>query len=166
MILSGKTKLILSLSSFAILIAVGLYAGYINDEARYHFNEKFFVVGKEWVELTPKKPIKCDLIYQRLVLTILTPYEIEESCMGCPRIKLKDGTLTEIECVLVGDDGKEYQCRMASYYLAKSEPIFEEEGDEARKPRKRSYRAVKLRSSSPLLCSVARLECTRPPWLE
>src|SRR5215510_1469587 len=144
MILTGNTKLILSLSGFAILITVGLIAGYINNEHRYHFNEGLFAVGKEWVEITPKRPIECDLMYQRLVLNILTPYEVERFCMGCPRIKLKDGTLPEIECVLVGDDGKEYTCRSAGFYLRKWEPIFEENGDEVNKPRKRSYRAVKL----------------------
>jgi len=77
MILTGNTKLILSLSGFAILITVGLIAGYINNEHRYHFNEGLFAVGKEWVEITPKRPIKCDLMYQRLVLNILTPYGLE-----------------------------------------------------------------------------------------
>lgn len=71
MILSRNTKLILSLSGVAILLTVGLIVGYIKDEGRYRFNEGLFAVDKEWVEIAPKKPIKCDLMCQRLVLNIL-----------------------------------------------------------------------------------------------
>lgn len=153
--ISNNTKLGLIFLCLILILGIGVARRFYFDEGRYQFNNQLFVIGSEWVEIAAAKTIACDSYYQEFELTILTPHQLMQGCEGCPKVKLNDGKLVEIECALVGDKGQEYPCR-----------LFEEIIMDEKKIRDRRFRAVKLRSSSPLLCSSARMNCRNPPWFE
>ena len=166
MVLSGNTKLALGLLSIALLIGLGIAKRHYFDESRYYFNGQLFGVGKDWIEIVAPQPITCDSHYQGIVLTILTPHQIETECDGCPKIKLSDGRFVDIECMLVTEDGQEYSLQPAGFILGTAEPIFAERNIELTKEKTRQYRTVKLRSASEIVCSAVRMECRNPPIFE
>lgn len=144
-----------------MLLGLGVVKRYYFAENRYQFNSQMFLIGPEWMEITAEHVVACDGYYQQFVLTIQTPYQITDDW----KIKLKDGKLADIECVLIGTDGQEYPCQSSSY-LGTKEPTFKERDVDETKARKRNYRAVKLRCSQSLLCSGARIDCRNPPIWE
>lgn len=164
--ISNNTKLTLIFFSLILIVGIGFAKRYYFDEGHYQFNEQVFVIGPEWAEIAAAKTIACDSYYQQFALTILTPHQMMEGCEGCPKVKLNDGKLVEIECVLVGENGQEYPCPLAGYILGTAEPLFEEVSTSDTTKKDRRFRAVKLRSSSPLACSSARMICRNPPWFE
>lgn len=166
LMISNNTKLTFIFLGVGVIVGIGVAKRYYFDESRYQFNHQLFAIGPEWVQIAAAKSIACDSYYQQLVLTILTPHQMVQGCEGCPKVKLDDGKIAEIECVLIGERGQEYPCRSVGYILGTAEPLFEEVSTSDTTKKDRRFRAVKLRSSSPLMCSSARMNCRTPPWFE
>jgi hypothetical protein len=162
-----KLKLALTLAAVLSPLVIISVIGYYSNPSRYRFNgDQMFSLTDEWLELSPKHPIACNKEFQQLYLTLITPYEIQTYGPGSPRVILQDGTTPEIECELVSTDGAVYPYRYAGIVSeGKAQYImFDEKGHLFQTARKRAYRAVRLRSSRPIVCAEARLDCHRPPF--
>jgi hypothetical protein len=165
-----RTNLKIVLSLIAVLSPLFIISGIHGyfDERKYSFSgNELFVLTNQWLVLTPKNSVACNKEFQQLYLTVISPYEVVNFCVGCPKLKLQDGTTPIFECELVEMDGSIRPYRVAGIGLG-GEPtiIFDEIGDLMQTKRKREYRAVRLRSSRPVLCADASLTCYSPPFFE
>jgi len=157
---SANLKIALAMTAILSLFIAFSAIRYYYSESSYRFNgNQLFTLTDQWLELTPENNVSCGREYQRLFLTIVTPYEVMNQCSDCPKIKLQDGTLPIIKCELVGKDGSIYRYRFAGIVSeGKAQYImFDEDSNLAQRARKREYRAVRVRSSRPILCAEARL---------
>ena len=70
-------------------------------------------VTRDWVELTPPQPLKCDLNDQEILVEVATPHETETKGWG---VVLRDGSVANPEVRMLDKAGTQYNLEERSFW--------------------------------------------------
>lgn len=154
-----------------ILLVIGLACAALLTSCVYRFFHPYLdrelsgpiTISSEWLEITPKEPLRAERVVQYLYIYTTKPFEPDNRSWG---IRLADGSVVVPEVELVDQQGNIYNLKASSFSL--EDPtranVISGIGFSALEelPKDKVYRAVRIRSDQPIQCSKIIWRCYDP----
>jgi hypothetical protein len=106
-------------------------------------------ISNEWMEITPKEPLRAERQIQFLVLDLDKSIRAERDGWG---LVLPNGSITTPEVQLIDKDGIIYGLTQPSVWLSPSTGVTLRQFSSPDLPKDKVYRAVRIRSNKPVRC--------------
>jgi hypothetical protein len=152
-------KIVLGIFLVVVILVSGYFALFLYSV--YNLSEKQKIaentqITREWLEITPKKPLKANRQVQKVLLSI-KDYE-ETISDSLEEIELENGTIIKPEIEIIDENGKIYHLKKSSR-LQSSEfgmligfSLDEEKHQLESLPQNLTYRSIRIRSDKPFYC--------------
>jgi hypothetical protein len=106
------------------------------------------VVSSEWLEISPRKPLRVERQIQMIVLDLDKSVELDRD----GRLLLPDGSVVTPQVQLVGVDGRTYELNHPSSWSNPSTGTKYAEFSMPDLPKDRAYSEVRIRADKPVRC--------------
>ena len=161
-----KRILILGIACF-VTIAIGHAFVLYTSPGIYRFFHPYLdrqlagatTISVNWLEITPKEPLRADRVVQEVVLYVDKPVTHPRDSW---ELILPDGSKVKPEVQLVDNDGRVYELNEPTRFTKPGSSEAFQSGFSARLPNDKTFRTVRLRSNGAFGVSKIVWRCYDP----
>ena len=140
---------VLLLAACGAFIVAGSIHNFFRPYADYELSGPV-TISSDWVEFTPKEPLRVERQIQQVVLDLDNSVKVERGGWG---LVLPDGSVVTPEVQLIDQDGRAYNLDHPAVWQSSSTGATFREFSSPDLPKNKVYRAVRIRADKGVRCN-------------